>query len=374
MGRRGYFRQERMRLAEAKAREHAVSAARAAAISGRLQSTVAASLGVAPRTMRDWEAKATEGNVGTRRRGRRPQRSGVLERNALLTEIERAGPQIGVAPLRLRFPHMAREEIRDILGRMRQWYLREHTRFCEELQWTQPGWVWAMDHTQPPGAVEGIYRAVFSLRDLGSGAQLAWSGQLGPGAQEVTRELQKLFERHGAPLVLKCDNGSAFISQEVQDLCTAWGVKLLWSPPRMPGYNGAVESSIRWLKERTDHAACRRGEEGVWRREDLQVALEHTNDLPKEAQRDPRPRREVFAGRKPVPGEVRREFRRTLLWEQKREQDLRNNLPQTKETRAQRAGIERRAMRRALVALGILIIKMRRVPLTLKSILAAKIS
>jgi hypothetical protein len=332
---------------------------------------VAAALGLGVRTLRLWKEKTGTGELRARRRGRRPQRSSACERNRLLAEIEKEGLGIGVAPLKLRFPAMPRSEIRDILRRLRAWHLARHTAFLRELEWTEPGWVWAMDHTKPPAPVDQVHKTVFSVRDLGSGTQLAWDAEPRAGAIEVARTLEELFALHGAPLVLKSDNGSAFISDEVRDVCKRWGVKLLFSPPRWPGYNGSLESSLRWLKERTDNASRRRGECGLWRGEDLEVALEQTNDLPRDAERSETPRRVVFHSRKPVRAELRVALRRRLRYELAGERRLRNLAQKDTEGRAGRAQREREAMSRALVALGVLTIKTRRVSPTLKSISAA---
>jgi hypothetical protein len=48
--------------------------------------------------------------------------------------------------------------------------------------------------------------------------------------------LSLLFTIHGAPLVLKSDNGSAFIAEETHQLLQAWQVEVLFSPPRTPSY------------------------------------------------------------------------------------------------------------------------------------------
>jgi hypothetical protein len=66
-----------------------------------------------------------------------------------------------------------------------------------------------------------------------------------------------LFVRHGAPLVLKADNGSAFIAEATRDFLSLVGVNLLFSPPHTPRYNGSIEAGIGSLKTRTERHACR---------------------------------------------------------------------------------------------------------------------
>jgi hypothetical protein len=50
-------------------------------------------------------------------------------------------------------------------------------------------------------------------------------------AQTAGDALAALFRQQGAPLVLKCDNGPAFLAGELGELPAAWGVGHLFSPP-----------------------------------------------------------------------------------------------------------------------------------------------
>ena len=69
-------------------------------------------------------------------------------------------------------------------------------------------------------------------------------------AHTIAHQLESLFARHGAPLVLKRDNGSNLAGDEVDELLDAYGVIALNSPPHYPAYNGAIEYAQRELKER----------------------------------------------------------------------------------------------------------------------------
>ena len=46
--------------------------------------------------------------------------------------------------------------------------------------------------------------------------------------------LKELFQQHGAPLVLKADNGSACIGARFRALLEEYGVTALYSPPHTP--------------------------------------------------------------------------------------------------------------------------------------------
>lgn len=64
-------------------------------------------------------------------------------------------------------------------------------------------------------------------------------------SSDVVETLRDAFEKHGAPLVLKQDNGAPLNAAEVQALCDEWHVVLLNSPPHHPRYNGRKERNFR---------------------------------------------------------------------------------------------------------------------------------
>ena len=80
------------------------------------------------------------------------------------------------------------------------------------------------------------YPYMLAVRDLASGMMLAWD-PLPSLTEEVTgAALARLFALHGAPLILKVDNGSAFRALAFQELLQAHAVIPLYSPPACPGY------------------------------------------------------------------------------------------------------------------------------------------
>jgi transposase InsO family protein len=102
------------------------------------------------------------------------------------------------------------------------------------LTWTHAGVVWAADLAWPPEVVEGRYARLLSVRDLASGMQLAWRPASGESAAETCAVLTSLFGEHGAPLVLKMDNGPAFHSEELERMLSPQGVAVLYSPAYTP--------------------------------------------------------------------------------------------------------------------------------------------
>jgi hypothetical protein len=90
--------------------------------------------------------------------------------------------------------------------------------------------------------------------------------------------LEMLFHQYGPPLVLKSDNGSAFIAGETQRLLDEWRVWHLRSPPEWPEYNGACEAGIGSMKTRTHHESSRLGHPGEWTCEDVEAAKLQANE------------------------------------------------------------------------------------------------
>ena len=374
MTRRGFLAQAARREVECTTRKQVVEHLRFRVIQGARKEEVAASLGLEPRTLRLWESQDRRDGLRPVARGRPLKRSSVEARNQSLGIIAQHGPLIGVEMLGRLCPGMARGEIRDLLWRYREHYRLEHELVYESLRWGQPGRVWAMDHTEPPSPVDGSNEAILSVRDLASGAQLLWQEEPGPRAVDTIRDLEGCFATEGAPLVLKCDNGPAFIAEELRDLCARWGVELLWSPPYTPRYNGAVESGIRWLKERTEHVALSGGRPTEWTAEDLEWARALTNQLPKDPRKEAAARGAVFHSRPSISEEERAAFRARLQEERRAERRSGGIADEVVLKRHREAAITRQAMTRALVALGILSITERRVAPTLKRLRAAKIS
>src|SRR5205823_259248 len=96
------------------------------------------------------------------------------------------------------------------------------------------GTVWAIDFAEPPLPVDGCFGYMLAVRDLASGAQLLWLPVADATAGTALAGLESLFREHGAPLVLKSDNGSAFIAKDLAALLECRQVWHLRSPREWP--------------------------------------------------------------------------------------------------------------------------------------------
>jgi transposase len=275
---RGLAGQRAQRAAERRVRLRVLAFCRWAVRRGLNSEVVADCLGIGRRTLFRWKTRWRKQRLRVRGRGRPARRADLKTRRQLLALIELLGPGVGVPSLQASFPQIARREVRDILRRYRKAWKRKRRLLSLVLHWKRPGSVWAIDFAEPPLPVDGCYKYLFAVRDLASGMQLLWLPVRDESARTAIAALAMLFRQHGPPLVLKSDNGSAFIAKETQRLLDEWRVWHLRSPPEWPEYNGACEAGIGSMKTRTHHESSRLGHPGEWTCEDVEAARLQANE------------------------------------------------------------------------------------------------
>jgi hypothetical protein len=343
-----------VRSLERDIRADAVALLRRAAGQGLRLKEVAARLGISARTLARWSAQQQRGRLATRPRGRPAQRAARALRRRLLALLGLLGPRTGVATLQALCPGMARREVRDLLRRYHRAWRRRRRLLTRRLHWTRPGTVWAIDFAEPPQPIEGRYRRLLAVRDLASGYQLLWLPVPDESAAVAVAALTALFHEHGAPLVLKTDNGSAFIAAEFEALLAAWGVWQLISPPRMPRYNGSCEAGIGSMKGRTHHESTRQGRPGEWTCEDAEAARLQANETARPwGSSGPTPE-EAWAGRQPVGAAERPSFATAVRRQQRKARRRQGHPPTGSPDRMAEAAVNRVALREALVRRGLL--------------------
>lgn len=290
----------------------------------------------------------------------------------MLEVIEAIGPHVGLPTLRSVFPEVKRAELLDLQRSYRHLYREQNRVFVNQLTWTMPGRVWAMDHADPPMTIDGTYGAIFAVRDLSSGMQLAWDASLDATAEAMLPLLESLFRQHGAPLVLKSDNGSAFISEPTRRLLDQYGVIHLFSPPALPSYNGSCEAGIGSMKTRTAHHAGLLGFAEEWTSDDLEAGRRQANEVHRASLASPTAA-ERWDQRTTIDATERQTFRDAI--DRHRTELIASLLRKNSCTTAKEAAtIERITIRQALVELGMLTLKRRSITLPIKPNNLAKIS
>ena len=209
--------------------------------------------------------------------GRPAQVAPPAQRNLVIGRIDECGPGIGVPSLRREFPGHARGELADLLRRYRDVWQYKNRQQLRQLHWSCPGAVWAVDFHGPRRLIDGCCPYLLAIRDLASGQVPSWLPTPDATAAATVAALEPLFIEHGAPLVLKSDNGSAFIAAPLRQLCQKFSVKILYSPPRTPSYNGSIEATIGSLKIRTEQHAAADNRPGAWTSADAQAARSDAN-------------------------------------------------------------------------------------------------
>lgn len=184
----------------------------------------------------------------------------------------RRHPTWGLPRLRKEVAGLPKNATARYLRRVKRILTKRRRRNWRRLAWLVPNAVWAIDGTWLDRPVFGFTRRALVVVELCRRKLLALEPVPGERAAAVVALLRRLFALHGPPLVLKADNGSAFIAESVAELCREHGVALMHSPVRRPRWNGTCEVSGRWAKRRAEEAAERRGG-GDLTREDLAAAV-----------------------------------------------------------------------------------------------------
>jgi len=365
-------RQRPRREREQQARQHAAAFADFMRAEGGSCCQAARRLCLSPRTLSEWCCSQRKSEKACDPRGRPCKESPFQIRLGVVEFLRDTGPGIGIPTLRATFPKVPPCELIDL--RLDYWRVyRDHNRVVlQELTWNFPGRVWAMDHAKPPQPVDGIYRAMFSVRDMASGMALDWFPVPDETATTTRDALLALFVEFGPPLVLKSDNGSAF-KAEVLDLLADWHIIPLASPPVTPSYNGSCEAGIGGLKTRTRHQAALAGHPGLWTCEDTEAAQRQTNEFHYPNGHNRPTALEVWQSRTLIDQAERERIYLTV--ERIRSQINQTMDPRSREslTAADEAAIHRRVVRQALVELGILSVTWRSITLPLKPKKWAKI-
>lgn len=186
----------------------------------------------------------------------------------------------GLPRLRREIPDLRRNAAAGYIHRVKRILRRRRRRNMCKLRWLVQGAVWAIDGTKCELPVGENGRQALVVVDLGSHTVLAADSVPGERAEEAIACLQRLIEKHGPPIVLKADNGPAFISHIMASFCQRHGITLMHSPVYMPSYNGTNEVSNRWSTRRAMAAARLRGSTDRLCQADLDCGVTCIGTLP----------------------------------------------------------------------------------------------
>lgn len=355
--RRGFARQRDARECEATLRDNIVELARWTENLGFSLPQTAERLHLSPRTLRDWYNAVCIEKPRIQLLGRPTLRSSLQDRTEILDVLKELGPATSVATLRECFPGMPRIELADLVKRYRRVWQKRYHHAPHTLHWQRVGAVWAIDFSESPQPIDGLYPYLLAVRDLASHQQLLWLPVRDMNADTTIEILGMLLALHGVPLILKADNGSAFIADATREFLSSRGVNLLFSPPQTPCYNGSIEAGIGSLKTRTERYATRDGHPGFWTSDNAAAAQVEANATARpQGETGPTPN-EIWQTRRPITPQERWLFQETI--DQRRAELGPTESVSRKEDRR----LQREAIRRALDEHGILLFSRRRIPL-----------
>lgn len=315
------------------------------------------SAGICSSTWRNWRRWQQAAAPPLANRGRRPRCALPAERQAATRFLVEHGSQVPVHALREHLPAVARAELADLRRRYRDICRWRLDRFRGRLVWKHVGAVWAIDFTEPKEYIGGTDRWILAIRDLASGYQLAWLSCTQATAEGVVKVLRALFLQHGAPLVLKSDNGCQFIAQMTLLLLVEWHVVPLFNPPRRPAYNGGLERTHPILKGYTAAAAQAQGRPAALLPEDLETGRINANRFTRKRGPKGPTADDMWCDRPPITDELRSAFQATVQVERLRARAARGLDPQAALPHYQQAAVDREAIRDALTEHDLLEIK-----------------
>jgi len=207
-------------------------------------------LGVPYGTLRRWKQRLAQGQPARVPPG--PKKVAPLSLEELHGEVARLkhGRQRsrGVGALYRRYhTQVSRRELDTLTATVRQALAQQRQADLCHITWHVPGVVWALDDTALARVSSHLLR-LHQVQDLASRYKFPpWVGEQIVG-EAVARRLEQLFLQHGAPLVLKRDNGGNLNQHAVDALLARYLVIPLNSPPQYPPYNGGMERAVRELK------------------------------------------------------------------------------------------------------------------------------
>jgi hypothetical protein len=344
----------RLRNFERGARRAAVAFVRVDRRHGASGRGSARTLSLSHSTLWDWCAGWASDRLAARELGRTLRRLTRGMREMALCALKLLGRRVDLSLLKALVPEASRSALTDVLVRARAVWRRRNRWHLFALRWPRVGAVWACDFTDPDRPMQGDFVAIFVVRDLASGATLASEPLVWAGAAEVERVLLRLFEVHGAPLVLKHDNGKALTAWNVQLLLSVWGVLELRSPPRLPRYNGSCEAGIGSLSVLIDQVAAAHGRAGRWSCDDVEAARQlgnHSADAPLDPRRTPA---DLWDARTPITRGERTGLGRLYRTHEAREREQRGLAAELELADNEQASIDRVALGHALVVAGYL--------------------
>jgi transposase InsO family protein len=145
--------------------------------------------------------------------------------------------------------YVSRREMQSMVAMARHDLNASHRQNLRRIHWNIPNVAWSMDpceYRQRDSTGNKVY--LNQMQDLAS--RYKFSPMMGeiPCGEEISGYLTATFNRFGAPLFLKRDNGGNLNHAMVNDVLADYFVLPVNSPVYYPSYNGSIEEAQAELK------------------------------------------------------------------------------------------------------------------------------
>jgi transposase InsO family protein len=207
-------------------------------------------VGVPYGSFRRWKARLAQGAPARGRPG--PKKVVPLSLDELRGAVDGLGhggqrSRGATAVYRQYQTQISRRELATLIATVRRALAQQRQAALCHITWLVPGLVWSLDDTELARYPHQVLR-LHQVQDLASRYKfLPWVGERILG-ETVAERLEQLFRQHGAPLVLKRDNGGNLNQHAVDVVLARYLVVPLNSPRQYPPYNGGMERAVRELK------------------------------------------------------------------------------------------------------------------------------
>ena len=144
--------------------------------------------------------------------------------------------------------NISRREFQYIVSMARYDTNKSHKNNMRRIEWLAPSLVWSMDDTEFGRDANGAKQYFHNMADLSSAYTFKpIAGEFACG-EGISANLEYHFEKYGAPLFMKRDNGGNLNHSLVNEVLQDYFVIPLNSPTYYPQYNGSIERNQYELK------------------------------------------------------------------------------------------------------------------------------
>jgi hypothetical protein len=144
---------------------------------------------------------------------------------------------------------VSRRELNQLITQARHEQNTENREHLKRIVWNVPNVAWSMDPTEFNQRDEFGQKVYLNqMQDLASRYKFSPLAGNSLTGEEISGYLAESFNRFGAPLFLKRDNGGNLNHHAVNETLEEYFVIPINSPVHYPPYNGAIEEAQKELK------------------------------------------------------------------------------------------------------------------------------